>query len=220
MASCSIHLQRFLSTTVTQVTRARITGRVYWNKLYHTVRQRALTTNILPYNVKRCWGLRHVPKKKADDVVLGRGHLEGGMNDPQQARPFLAIVLAILGVLLAFIVLSAVFSPGGDNFMKHPVTDLRVILGHPVCFAQGGLKGAVLCAAKEVARRQRTADLLLGTDKEQKVAQVREEKLTRQLEEQAAKYNQETEELEKRIALLERGLQKNGEELERKDQEL
>eukprot|EP00959_Pyramimonas_sp_CCMP1952_P351224 7358319-Pyramimonas_sp.AAC.1 len=76
--------------------------------------------------------------------------------------------------------------------MKHPLTNLRVILGHPVCFAQGGLRGAVLCAAKGVARRQRDAELLLGTDKEHKLAQIREEKLTRQLEEQATKYNQET----------------------------
>eukprot|EP00959_Pyramimonas_sp_CCMP1952_P252993 5285228-Pyramimonas_sp.AAC.1 len=68
MASCRTHLQRFLGIALTQGNRARLTGRLYWNIVYHTVRQRALTTTVIPYNVRRCWGLRRVPKKKADDI--------------------------------------------------------------------------------------------------------------------------------------------------------
>jgi hypothetical protein len=98
----------------------------------------------------------------------------------------------ILGVLLAFVVLSAVFSTGGENFMKHPLTDLRTVIAHPLCFMGGGLRGAVVCAAKRMARRQRTAEMLLEPDKEQKLTLIRQDRLTKQLEEQAEKYNAET----------------------------
>lgn len=85
--------------------------------------------------------------------------MQGGLNEPDQASPVFALVMVGVGIFLAFVVLSAIFSPGGDSFARHPLTDLRLVLAHPICFLRGGLKGSILCAAKSIARRQKSAEV-------------------------------------------------------------
>jgi hypothetical protein len=65
-SACKVHIKQLFSTPIARK------GHVYWIKVYNMMRQRILTTNVIPYNAKRCWGLRRVPKKKADDGLIGQ----------------------------------------------------------------------------------------------------------------------------------------------------
>ena len=44
---------------------------------------------------------------------------QGGLNEPKQASPVFAIAMIAFGVFLAFVVLSALFSPGWSSFARY-----------------------------------------------------------------------------------------------------
>eukprot|EP00854_Cymbomonas_tetramitiformis_P012783 gene12783-15111_t len=213
-----------------------VVERIHWytKSLASSVRQLALTTPAVPYNLKRCWGLRRVPKSKSESQsqIKHFGLGAGGLNDPGQTNPLQTALMVIVGVGLAFLVLSSV--SGKPNHGRSFTSDLRVVLSHPGCFLRGGRTAAIVCAARAKSERQREKEdiyqqlhLRVNEDEvaaESNVADIRIQNQTSPQvpEDRSGDKNCSDieEELWSRVQTLETGLLKNAEELEQKDKEL